>query len=472
MTSLRTRLIATYAVMALLCLGGTSAVIHLFLEARFSDYVRQRISDQRASIVQSLTDSWQGGNGQNSNGTSGWSNDTLTTIGMNALGDGLVLQVSDTSGAMLWDARTHNNGMCDAMLAAIARNMANRYPGWAGNYGEDRFGLTVSGRVVGSAVIGSYGPFYLADAERGYLEGMDRVFYLAGGVALLLAIGLGIFMSRPIALAIAELNASAQRMQQGDYQQAVSVKTRIREIALLSATIGALGKTLAEQEALRIRLTADISHELRTPLATLQGQLEAMIDGIWIADQAHLEGCRQEVLRLTRLVAELEKLEESEATKATLRLAPIDLQSFIEATGKHVLADFQKKEITLSWKAEQGSFLADKDRLTQILVNLLSNASKYSNPGSAVKIEASFSSDGSDVCVAVIDAGCGIPAADLPHVFERFYRVDSSRTRQSGGSGIGLTVARSLARLHGGDIVAQSVEGQGSCFKLHLPRRS
>lgn len=207
------------------------------------------------------------------------------------------------------------------------------------------------------------------------------------------------------------------------------------------------------------QLTADVAHELRTPLACLQGSMEALIDGVWEPTTERLESCNEEIERLTKLVADLSLLADIEWEHVKLRKADFDIAELLEGTAAQFQADAAQKGIRLVLDVESRIIHADYDRLKQVLVNVMSNALRYTDEGSVT-----LRNRGREV--SITDTGRGIAEKDLPRIFERFYRADTSRNRQTGAPGVGLTIARALARAHGGDIVVESELGKGSIFHL------
>jgi signal transduction histidine kinase len=226
-------------------------------------------------------------------------------------------------------------------------------------------------------------------------------------------------------------------------------------------------KALEKQEALRRRLTADVAHELRTPLTSISTHIEAMLSGIFEPTPERLRGCYDETVRLGKLVSDLEMLAKSESDMRPEK-TEVNLLELARETALTWQAEAEKKHITLAVEGGDATVRADKNRMVQVVTNLLSNAIKYTPENGRVKI--SISDSGKYGVMTVLDNGIGIPAEDLPYIFERFYRVDKSRTRASGSSGIGLAIVKSIVTAHGGKIKVHSEAGNGSEFIVELPK--
>jgi signal transduction histidine kinase len=229
-----------------------------------------------------------------------------------------------------------------------------------------------------------------------------------------------------------------------------------------------LASSLDKQDNLKKQLTSDVAHELRTPLTTLRITIEAMMDGILEPSPERLKSNYDEVLRIANIVKYLESLAILEDGNLKLNKTSVDLIDLTKQIIKKLDHQILEKEMVVVIEGKCDSVSVDESRMTQVLINLLTNAIKYTHSKGNISIEFKETQD--DVMVKVSDNGSGISADELPYIFERFYRADKSRNRSTGGSGIGLTIVKGIVEAHGGSIQVQSEVGIGSCFTVFLPK--
>jgi histidine kinase len=248
------------------------------------------------------------------------------------------------------------------------------------------------------------------------------------------------------------------------------------ELGQLAHSFNQMAATLEQTESMRQDLIANVAHELRTPLATIKGYMEGLIDGVFPAQAETYQLVYREADRLQRLVKDLQALSQVEAGAFSLDYRPVALTALIYQTAERLRPQFEDKgvKLELDLALDLPLTLADEDRLSQVLLNLAGNALQYTPAGGVVTITTHWQTTSSGkpdrVLIAIADTGLGIPTEHLPHIFTRFYRVDKSRSRAGGGSGIGLTIAKHLVEAHDGQIWAESVgTGQGSVFRISLP---
>lgn len=457
---LMSRLIRSYTFLVLLSVFLISVISNLVLEQQFRKYIIQNQEKRNKEIIELV--------GQQYKGFGSWDRLGIENLGINALENGMVVKIIDSSGKVVWDAREYNNGMCESMITHMANNMYSRYRNWSGSYVKNEYSIKDNNaNNIGEIEIGYYGPFYYTDNDLAFINTLNIVFVGVGLFSFVFAILIGIIMAKRLSKPISKVIGTAHMISKGDYGVRSDSKSNIVEIDSLTSTVNSLADNLEKQEKLRKQLTTDMAHELRTPLATLQSHMEAMLDGVWEADTERLRSCHEEIIRLNKMVGDLERLARYEGGNLILEKIDFDLLELVKRIITNFEGEFKNKNIGLELQGKELWINGDRDKISQIIINLISNALKYTNPGGQVLVAIKKTTKNTEIIVN--DNGIGIPQEDLPYVFERFYRGDKSRNRETGGAGIGLTIAESIARAHGGSISVTSVLGEGTTFKLTLP---
>jgi len=292
---------------------------------------------------------------------------------------------------------------------------------------------------------------------------------LAAAAAVMTALAVSLFVARRIVAPIRTMAQASTRIAAGRYDERVPVPSD-DELGELAVRFNQMADSLARVEEHRRDLIADVAHELRTPLASIAASVEGLVDGVMPATPETFSRVSRDATRLQRLVDDLQNLSRAEAGQVPLHLRRVAVRDLVAAAVGRLRPQFDEKGVGLT--VEEGpegvAVLVDPDRIGQVLVNLLGNALQYTPAGGRVEIRARR--EHGHAAVAVTDTGIGIAAEHLARVFDRFYRVDRSRARASGGSGIGLTIARHLVEAHGGSIRAESAgPGLGSTFTVTLP---
>lgn len=237
----------------------------------------------------------------------------------------------------------------------------------------------------------------------------------------------------------------------------------------MSVSVKELAERLNYQEHLRKRMTTDIAHELRTPLAAIQSHIEAFMDGVWEPNDERLSVIHGEIIRLTKLIDELSELSIVEDDEINLKLSTVNLSEILSNTIDSCEPMFFEKNINVNKKILNNVYMmGDTDYLKRIFVNILSNAIKYTNENGSASIFLEKIKD--KIRITVNDTGIGIPKEDLKYIFERFYRSDLSRNRQTGGTGIGLTITKALVEAHEGTIKIDSEVGKGTSVIIEFNR--
>ena len=340
--------------------------------------------------------------------------------------------------------------------AAFERNLAS-------------MGAMMSGGMMGNAQTAE------ANLYSGYQMSVTEALSLAALAALIAAIAASYLVSRQVVGPVQKMVGISHRIAEGEFHERLEVsgslaRDQLDELDLLALSFNQMADKLEKTEVVRRQLIGDISHELRTPLTAIKGYMEGLIDGIIPASGETFQQVHSEVDRLQRLVNDLQELSRMEAGAYQVNLKSVPVLKLVENLESRLSRQFEEKGILLVAAVPTGlpNVLADEDRILQVLINLTGNAMQYTPAGGKVTISALCEKN--EVRITVADTGIGIAPEHLPHIFTRFYRVDKSRTRASGGSGIGLTIAQSLIKAHHGRIWVESAgEGKGSAFHFTLP---
>jgi signal transduction histidine kinase len=323
------------------------------------------------------------------------------------------------------------------------------------------------GPPIGTLHVSSQSASSLASSKLLYVA-VGRFFLWGGMIAIAIAFLLTFLLSRRILSPVKALTAAAGRVGRGDFSERLQVKDK-SEVGELANAFNTMAADLERAEKLRRDLVADTAHELRTPLSNIRGYLEAIRDDVVKPDTATIASLHEEVTLLSRLVDDLQELALAEAGQLKLVRQTENVAAIISqaATAARVQAIAKGVSLTNDLRADTPHCDIDAQRITQVLHNLLDNAIAHTPAGGTITVAATPREE--FVEVSVSDTGEGIPGDELPNIFERFYRLDKSRSRATGGHGLGLTIARRLVEAHGGKIGAQSEIGKGSRFSFTIP---
>jgi signal transduction histidine kinase len=438
--SLRVRLLAATILVVLIAVGVTAFVVSRRTTGEFQRYVERSspLSDRRLAFflgrTYSVSHSWDGIQRD-------------------------VEQLGQVSGQRVIVADADHKIVADSERKLIGKAADTQWP-------PPSAVLSVDGAIVGALFLDPVaGPpradvVFLSAVNRSVLFGA----LIAGLAAVLVTLGLSSRILRPIE----RLTEAAQRMERGDLAVRVPVDS-VDEIGHLAHAFNAMAGSLAQQETLRRNMVSDVAHELRTPLTNLRGYLEAARDGLLAPDAALVDNLYEETMLLSRLVADLQELALAEAGQLTLVCQPAALAGIVEQAVAMLRPQADAKSLALSAALPSDLPLVNVDpgRVGQVLRNLLNNAVAHTPSGGEITMTARH--DGQQVAVSVHDTGTGIAPEDLPHVFDRFYRADRSRARQTGGAGLGLAIVKQLVAALGGSVTAESEPGQGTTFTFTLP---
>lgn len=334
--------------------------------------------------------------------------------------------------------------------------------------------LRDDGTLIGSLAV-LPGPPITELADLRFLQRQTGALWVIGlGVALLAAL-LAFPLSKRLTRPVAAFQRTMRRLAAGDYDARVAVSGN-DELGRLGRDLNDLAAALAQTEQARRQWAADIAHELRTPLSLLRADVEAMQDGVRPLDKQALEALHADTLRLGRLIDDLYELSMTDLGALSYRKAPVDLLDLLSAELDAFHGAFAEAGIGLRLATESDdkprdwTVHGDAERLSQLFRNLLRNTLAYTDPGGELRV--SLSRHTGSARIDFDDTAPGVPAADLPRLFERLYRVDASRSRATGGAGLGLAIARNIVAAHGGAISAAASPLGGLRVQVDLPLAS
>lgn len=322
--------------------------------------------------------------------------------------------------------------------------------------------------AVGSVHMWVYGSeALLSQTDEEFRNNSYQAMVFATALAIVLASCIGFLFARTLVSPINRMTTTAKAIKEGD----LSARTELHgedEIAHLGETFDAMADSIERDRELERRLTTDVAHELRTPLMAIQSTVEAMVDGVFEADEERLETVNSEVQRLSRLVDAILKLSRLESRSTPMKKEVVNVGELIAgivATHEAFVAD---SGLTLKYEMEQGvRVLGDADMIRQATANLISNAVRYTSEGGLVTVRVKRG----DIMasISVQDTGIGLTPDEAKMVFSRFWRADAGRTRESGGLGIGLSVVKEIVERHNGWVQVEGRKGEGACFTIHIP---
>ena len=355
------------------------------------------------------------------------------------------------------------------MMNAMPRRMMGM--GWRkqlGEYMEESYPLKNNGIEIGTVMIGYFGRWNLTERDLGFKKTLNQAFLISATAAMVFGFIVSMWFSRQMTTPLIKITTTARRMGEGNLNVRADVDTNTIELDQLSKAINYLAENLQQQEMLRKKLTTDMAHEIRTPLTTLKSHIEAFMDGVWAPTEERFASCYEEVERLSKLVGNLQNLAKLEQASLQLNKENFSLSEEIRKAVEAMEPQFMKKniDIFMTLNMDKDVFM-DRGKVRQILINLLTNAYKYTNDGGSVWMKLEEKPE--EIILEVKDNGIGIGEKDLPYVFERFYRGDTSRSRETGGAGIGLTITKALVEAHGGRIELESKVGEGTSFIIIFP---
>lgn len=459
--SLKTKLSLTIIFVVLITVALISILSNFFIQGQFKDYISREQEKMQEELVNNISKQYD-------KSTNSWNIDQVHVLGMGALYDKYIIKVYDLKNSVVWNAEDLDRDTCLEVMENVSHSMMIYYPNSKGEFISKTVDIESDNEKVGTVDIKYYGPFFLEEDDFQFLNSLNTILIGVGLFSLLFSVLVGVIIAKRLSDPINKAADTAKQISDGYYNVRIKKETNTKEVGELISSINNLAFTLEKQEKLRKQLTADIAHEFRTPLTTLQTHMEAMIEGIWKPEIYRLESCHVEIIRIIKMVKDLERLATVENDNFKLNKTEINLADIVEKIIGNFDIHIKNKGLAVSITGNSSNAFADKDRISQVIINLITNAVKYTNEGGAININISESNK--FVSLSIKDNGIGIQEKEIPFVFERFYRGDKSRNKSTGGSGIGLAIVKSIVMAHEGKIELESELGKGSCFTIKLPR--
>lgn len=330
--------------------------------------------------------------------------------------------------------------------------------------------IEVDGRIVGKVILGMSPPLGVTSLEQRFFESVIGATVLACLIAAIFAVSLAIHFSRRISIPLVSLIEAVKKLTEKDFKYRLFMPSK-DEIGTLANAFNTMADAIDKNEQIRNHLIADVAHELRTPITIIRGNLESIQAGVLEPSQEVIVSMHDELLRLSRLINDLQEISLAESGKLLLRCKMTNVNELLRKVVNSFRVSASDKEIEINLKLPEKEYLLDidEDRVVQVLSNIISNAIRHTPTGEKINISLEEKEENL-ICFSVTDSGKGINVEDMPYIFERFYRGSRSRNRADGGTGLGLAIAKSLTEAHGGEIMVHCPPIGGSVFTVCLPK--
>ncbi len=444
------RLVLAFVTVATVAVGTAALVVGLTTTSRFERFATDVRHDEAAHTAERLVAAYE---------RTGDLRQATREVFPRGSSRGLPLAVVDADGNLVW-----GTGGIRSRLAIAA------WPATPLEAAGEQIGQLHMPRALAPGGIPPDGPDARGDLERTFVRETVRSLLIGLAIALGVALLVGVAMAAGITRPLRRLTAAARDVAAGDLRARSGLAGR-DELATVGAAFDDMAAGLQAQEAARRNLFADIAHELRTPVTVIEGNLQAMLDGVYDRSDETLRSTLDRAEGLHRLVEDIRDLSLADVGKLDLSVERVALGRVLEDAASGMQSQAQAKGLSLESTASPAEALADEARLRQVLANLLDNAVRHTPSGGSIAIGSGTQDDGSG-WIEVRDTGEGIPAEDLPHIFDRFYRGTDASGRKTRGSGLGLAIARALIEAMNGSLHATSTPGEGSTFRIELPAAS
>jgi signal transduction histidine kinase len=452
--TLRSRILFYFLIVSLIGILALSIFIQYGFESSFKSYLDHNREKKIDRVIGEIQKEYK----QNGNFSSSQVNEYIHEFAMT---DQLYFQIFD---------RMDHLQMDSSRIRGMMNSLGLTEPVTNGEEWQTKpYTLQVNNKVIGK-LVAIYPEGLIAD-EYTFLQTIQLYIYASVCLTIVLAIVFSMIFSKKLTSGLKKLSFATKELRQHNLDIRIPLTGLPSEVKELAISFNKLAESLAKEEMLRKQFTGDLAHELRTPLATLRSQIEAFQDGIWEPTEQRLTQCHEELMRLVRFVNEMEKLLAAENPQMKLEKVELEAGGVLNGLWEMFQPICKQKgiELILREPLQQEWFKADKDRLVQILTNVLNNALKYTPEGKSITLSV-LSEEDDYVGFMIEDEGPGISEDDIPHIFERFYRGDKSRDRKTGGVGIGLSIVKALMDAHNGVIKVKSKLNKGTSMILWFPK--
>ena len=460
--TIKWQLLLSFVSLSFILVGAFSWITLNLLESHFADYVRERQESELEEYSTDLENLYQ------QNGTWEENSQAIQRVGRNALQQSVIVRIFDEDGQLLWSPSASEEEDAKNKVQDHLLHMEQMVGGMESDYVQSRSPLYDGTEEIGMMEIQSVGPYAYTEHDALFISDMESKLVLVAFFSLLIPLFFALLVAKKLSSPIVTINDFTKEIAKGRYSSLSLEETGIREIDDLLVSVNDLSLQLQYQQKIRNRLSSDIAHEIRTPLTTLKGNIEAMIDGVWEISEERLYRCYEEVSRITRLIGEIDRINELESQESQLQKTTFDLTELAQQIVDNFQPMLVENKLNCSVSGDRVFISADRDKIHQVLTNLLANAIKFTPSGG--RIDLSVSQSKGTTSFRIIDNGQGIPPEEVGQIFERFYMAEPSRNSKLGGQGIGLSIVKGIVNAHQGTISVDSIYGKGTTFTINLPK--
>jgi len=459
--TIKWQLLLSFVSLSFILVGAFSWITLNLLESHFADYVRERQESELEEYSTDLENLYQ------QNGTWEENSQAIQRVGRNALQQSVIVRIFDEDGQLLWSPSASEEEDAKNKVQDHLLHMEQMVGGMESDYVQSRSPLYDGTEEIGMMEIQSVGPYAYTEHDALFISDMESKLVLVAFISLLIPLFFALLVAKKLSSPIVTINDFTKEIAKGRYSSLSLEETGIREIDDLLVSVNDLSLQLQHQQKIRNRLSSDIAHEIRTPLTTLKGNIEAMIDGVWEISEERLYRCYEEVSRITRLIGEIDRINELESQESQLQKNTFDLTELAQQIVDNFQPMLVENKLNCSVSGDRVFISADRDKIHQVLTNLLANAIKFTPSGGRIDLYVSQSKG--TTSFRIIDNGQGIPPDEVGQIFERFYMAEPSRNSKLGGQGIGLSIVKGIVNAHQGTISVDSIYGKGTTFTINLP---